>query len=131
MLTTTHELDLVRVYSHDKITSDGKETAKRLGSLVENAQVNTQKLYDFAKTLCEATGCYRAVAIIPEMILCLQSTVHRENLAGKKLKVYLFRIGAAIFTHEGWCPVSSKVYATWIFARRQPFISSIQIFIFM
>jgi hypothetical protein len=61
LLTTTHEVDLVRVYPHDKIMSNSKETAKRLEWLVEDSQAYTKKLYDYAKILCEATGCYRVV----------------------------------------------------------------------
>jgi len=60
LLTTVHELDLVRCDSQKQIESKKKSTEECLNNFLKNeSQADTTKLYEFAKLLCDATGCPR------------------------------------------------------------------------
>jgi hypothetical protein len=61
LMTTAHELDLVRCFDKKHIDANMQGTEKRLGGLIVNPNARTPELYDFAKKLCEATGCSRRV----------------------------------------------------------------------
>lgn len=61
LLTTAHELDLVRCFDENKILQNMQGTQKRLAGLITDPDIHVKRLYDFAKTLCEATGCSRKV----------------------------------------------------------------------
>ena len=61
LLTTVHELDLVRCFDKKHIKTNAKSTEEHLSNLVNNAGKRVTQLYDYSKKLCAATGCSRAV----------------------------------------------------------------------
>jgi|GEM_PF-2938977 len=62
LLTTVHELDLVRCHTQDQVKSKMGKTENRLNMFLGKSsgnEENTIRLYAFAKELCDATGCPR------------------------------------------------------------------------
>lgn len=59
-LAIVHETDLIRCFSKKKIDTEVKiKTEEHLKNYFSNAKVITEKLFNFSKALCKATGCYR------------------------------------------------------------------------
>jgi len=71
LLSTAHELDLIRCFGESKIETETKPSLReRLEALLPNATNDEREAYlkqlmEFAKRLCEATGCKRAYDSAP------------------------------------------------------------------
>lgn len=61
LLTTVHELDLVRCFTAGRIADTAEKTKNRLSKLIYSHDKNVDVLYEFAKKLCAVTGSSRVV----------------------------------------------------------------------
>ncbi|MBA2368530.1 MAG: hypothetical protein H0V82_05855 [Candidatus Protochlamydia sp.] len=61
LLTTVHEIDLVRCFAASRIADTAEKTKIRLSKLIHRSEKNGDLLYEFAKTLCAVTGSSRTV----------------------------------------------------------------------
>ncbi|MBS0655220.1 MAG: hypothetical protein JSR46_05545 [Verrucomicrobia bacterium] len=60
LLTTAHELDLVRCFDREMMRGRKKDNQNRLELLVDDPKRHLKTLYEYAKALCTATGSSRA-----------------------------------------------------------------------